>query len=50
MYGDWQQKEEEFLLEQTAVRSKIRLTENRQQPIDVLAKNILMVEAAAAGW
>ena len=48
MYGDWQQKEEEFHLEQTVVRSKLRLCDNRQEPIDVLAKNILMIESALA--
>lgn len=47
-YGDWQQKEEDFLLNQTRVRSKIRLTENRQQPIDSIAKNILLIESTAA--
>ena len=46
-YGDWQQKEEDFLLNQTRVRSKIRLTENREQPIDSIAKNILLIESTA---
>jgi hypothetical protein len=46
-YGDWEEKEEEFHLEQTKVRSKIRLLDNRERPIDLLAKNILLVEAAA---
>ena len=46
LYGDWQQKEEEFLLEQTRVRSKIRLSDRREQPIDTLAKNILLIESA----
>ena len=46
-YGDWQQKEEDFLLNQTRVRSKIRLTENREQPIDSIAKNILLIENSA---
>lgn len=45
-FGDWQEKEEEFHTEQTRVRSKIRLNEKREQPIDTLAKNILLVEAA----
>jgi len=45
-YDDWQRKEEEFILEQTKQRSKIRLVENRETPIDVIAKNILLVEAA----
>eukprot|EP00596_Hydrurales_sp_CCMP1899_P002114 CAMPEP_0119042838 /NCGR_PEP_ID=MMETSP1177-20130426/16195_1 /TAXON_ID=2985 /ORGANISM="Ochromonas sp, Strain CCMP1899" /LENGTH=482 /DNA_ID=CAMNT_0007009875 /DNA_START=99 /DNA_END=1544 /DNA_ORIENTATION=- len=46
-YGDWQEKEENFILEQTRVRSKIRLTENRQQPIDSIAKNILLIESTS---
>jgi len=46
-YGDWEEKEEEFHMEQTKVRSKIRLLDNRQRPIDLLAKNILLIEAAA---
>lgn len=46
-YGDWQQKEEDFILNQTRVRSKIRLTENRQEPIDSIAKNILLIESTA---
>ncbi len=45
-YQGWQNKEEIFHLEQTKERSKIRLVESRQRPIDVIAKNILVVEAA----
>eukprot|EP00607_Mallomonas_marina_P001968 CAMPEP_0182428010 /NCGR_PEP_ID=MMETSP1167-20130531/20951_1 /TAXON_ID=2988 /ORGANISM="Mallomonas Sp, Strain CCMP3275" /LENGTH=496 /DNA_ID=CAMNT_0024610633 /DNA_START=57 /DNA_END=1544 /DNA_ORIENTATION=- len=45
-YGDWQKKEDEFHMEQTRVRSKIRLIEKREQPIDILAKNILQIESA----
>ena len=45
-YGDWQQKEEEFHLAQTQVRSTIRLLERREQPIDLLAENVLLIEAA----
>jgi len=45
-YGDWQRKEDEFHIEQTRVRSKIRLIEKREQPIDALAKNILQIESA----
>ena len=47
-YGDWQAKEEEFHMEQTRVRSKIRIAENREEPIDLMAKNILLIEAAAS--
>lgn len=45
-YDDWQRKEEDFILQQTKQRSKIRLVENREKPIDIIAKNILLVEAA----
>ncbi|KAJ1438586.1 cactus-binding C-terminus of cactin protein-domain-containing protein [Ochromonadaceae sp. CCMP2298] len=45
-YDDWQKKEEDFILAQTQQRSKIRLVENREKPIDTIAKNILLVEAA----
>eukprot|EP01041_Mallomonas_annulata_P012922 gene12922-27260_t len=45
-YGDWQKKENEFHMEQTRVRSKIRLIEKREHPIDRLAKNILQIETA----
>jgi hypothetical protein len=48
-YGDWQRKEEDFHTEQTRVRSKIRLVENREKPIDVLAKNILLIESVNGG-
>lgn len=44
-YGDWQTKEEEFHMEQTRERSKIRITESREQPIDTIAKNILVIES-----
>lgn len=47
-YGDWQSKEEEFLLEQTRTRSKIRIAESREQPIDTIAKNILLIESCLA--
>jgi hypothetical protein len=45
-YSGLQEKEEEFHLEQTRQRSKIRLVESRGQPIDFLAQNLLMLEAA----
>ena len=47
LYGDWQKKEEEFHLEQTMERSKIRLLGSREKPIDMIAKNILLIDAAA---
>ncbi|KAJ1454766.1 cactus-binding C-terminus of cactin protein-domain-containing protein [Pelagophyceae sp. CCMP2097] len=45
-YSDWQGKEEEFHLEQTKVRSRLRLANHRSQPIDCVAKNMLMIEQA----
>lgn len=44
-YGDWEQKEEDFHMQQTKVRSTLRLIEKREQPIDVLAKSILLIES-----
>ena len=41
-YDDWARKEEEFHLQQQRQRSAIRLVEGREQPIDVLAKNLLL--------
>lgn len=45
-YGDWQKKEEDFHLEQTKERSKIRLIESRAKPIDLIARNVLLIESA----
>jgi hypothetical protein len=52
-YGDWQAREEEFHQKQAQERSKIRINEGREKPIDVLAKNLLIfrghgVESKAA--
>ncbi|CAM9158107.1 unnamed protein product [Ascophyllum nodosum] len=41
-YGDWQKKEEHFHLKQANERSKIRLVEGRDRPIDRLAKNVIL--------
>ena len=38
-------KEEDYHVEQTKTRSKIRLIERREKPIDILAKGILLIEA-----
>lgn len=46
--GEWQKKEEEFHMEQTRFRSKIRLVENREETIDLIAKNILLLEAVTS--
>lgn len=43
-YDDWQQKEEAFHLEQTSVRSVLRLQKGREKPIDIIAKNLLLVD------
>lgn len=41
-YDEWARKEEEFHLLQQRQRSAIRLLEHREQPIDILAKNLLL--------
>ncbi|KAK7237561.1 cactin-like protein [Aureococcus anophagefferens] len=43
-FGDWQAKEEAFHLEQTRIRSLLRLVGGRSRPVDVVAKNLLMIE------
>lgn len=45
LYDNWEEKEEEFHKQQTKVRSKIRLIEGREKPIDVLARIILLIES-----
>lgn len=42
-YDDWARKEEEFHLNQQRHRSAIRLVQGREKPIDVLAKNIMLL-------
>ncbi len=44
MYDGWQKKEEDFHLEQTKQRSKLRLLGNREKPIDTIAKTVLFGE------
>ncbi|KAG7395396.1 hypothetical protein PHYBOEH_003795 [Phytophthora boehmeriae] len=48
-YEDWQQKEEAFHLQQTKVRSQLRIRANREKPVDLLAKNLLLVSAKHSG-
>ena len=48
-YADWHQKEDAFHLEQARVRSKIRLVEGREKPIDILAKNIILLSREHEG-
>lgn len=45
-FGDWQRKEEDFHLEQTKERSRLRLTERRDRPMDRIVKNLLLTEVA----
>lgn len=45
-FGDWQRKEEEFHLEQARERSKLRLLEQREFPMDYVVKNSLLIVAA----
>ena len=41
-HEEWRRKEELFHLEAQQIRSKIRILENRAEPIDILARNILL--------
>ena len=45
LFGDWQEKEEEFHRIQAKRRSALRIRDGREKPIDILAKNILMLQA-----
>lgn len=42
-FDKWKQKEEEFHLEQAILRSKIRIENGREKPIDFLAKVIFII-------
>ncbi|KAI9916604.1 hypothetical protein PsorP6_018074 [Peronosclerospora sorghi] len=44
-YEDWHQKEEAFHLQLAKVRSQLRIRANREKPVDLLAKNLLLVSA-----
>lgn len=44
-FGDWAAKEELFQIQQLKRRSLIRIQDGREQPIDLLAKNLLLCEA-----
>ena len=41
--ADWQVKVEEFNLRQAILRTKLRVQNNREEPIDFVAKVILMI-------
>lgn len=45
-FGDWQHKEEEFHLEQTMERARLRLLDYRDRPIDRCIKNFILILAA----
>jgi len=40
-HHEWEKKSDEFHLEQSRLRAKIRTTEGRAKPIDILAKNLI---------
>ncbi|KAI9916232.1 hypothetical protein PsorP6_017938 [Peronosclerospora sorghi] len=44
-YEDWQQKEEAFHLRLAKVQSHPRIRANREEPVDLLAKKLLLVSA-----
>ncbi|GMF47420.1 unnamed protein product [Phytophthora fragariaefolia] len=44
-YEDWQLKEQQFHLKQAKVRSQLRIRASREKPVDLLAKNLLLVSA-----
>ena len=48
-YHNWEAKEEEFHLAQVRQRSVIRMREARERPVDILAKNILLIEMCEKG-
>mmetsp|Transcript_25914 Transcript_25914/g.77837 ORF Transcript_25914/g.77837 Transcript_25914/m.77837 type:complete len:495 (-) Transcript_25914:82-1566(-) len=47
-FEDWQAKEEGFHLEQTRLRSLLRLAGGRSRPVDRIAQNVLLVELGEA--
>lgn len=42
-FGDWQRKEEDFHLDQTRERSKLRILEGRERIVDEVVRNMLLV-------
>lgn len=44
-FGDWKEKEEEFHIRQIRSRSVIRILESREIPVDMIARNIILMEA-----
>ncbi len=45
-YGDWHEQEESFHKKQVKQRTIIRIKENREEVIDRVAKNIILLQAA----
>jgi len=43
-FENWEEKEEEFHLKQQRERSKIRIKQGRELPIDIVAKNLLLYQ------
>merc|ERR1719487_378981 len=41
-FGDWVAKEDEFHLEQSKIRSAIRIDQGRERPIDLVAKALMI--------
>lgn len=48
-YAGWERQEEEFHRAQTAQRSLIRIREGREKPVDIIAKNALLVAQCESG-
>jgi hypothetical protein len=46
-YTEWEKKEEEFHLKQAKLRTDIRLKEGRAKPIDLIAKNLKLLDDEA---
>ena len=49
-FGDWKDKEEDFLHHRTKDRSTIRIAEGRMRPVDRIATNMILIEAAKANF
>ena len=46
LYGDFEKKEKEFQKANAKVKTKIRIKDGRERPIDILAKNLLVLDKA----
>ena len=45
-YDEWEAKEEQFHQRVTKERSKLRILAGREKPIDIIAKNLLLLSAS----